>query len=69
MLIVLLERTERTMLDATKKTNEIELAMLDQDVIDLHNIARRIEKGVGYGQLSDDLRRVADRLHSVLKRY
>ena len=69
MLIVLLERTERTMLDATKKTNEIELAMLDQDVIDLHNIARRIEKGVGYGQLSDDLRRVADRLHLVLKRY
>jgi uncharacterized protein YpuA (DUF1002 family) len=57
------------MLDATKKTSELELTMLDQDVIDLHNIARRIEKGVGYGQLSDDLRHVADRLHSVLKRY
>ena len=57
------------MLDATKKASEIELVMLDQDVIDLHNIARRIEKGIGYGQLSDDLRYVADRLHSVLKRY
>lgn len=57
------------MLDATKKTSELELVMLDQDVIDLHNIARRIEKGIGYSQLSDDLRYVADRLHSVLKRY
>jgi uncharacterized protein YpuA (DUF1002 family) len=69
MLIVLLVLMERTMQDETKQTSEMELAMLDQDVIELHNIARRIEKSIGQGQLSDDLRHVADRLHSVLKRY
>ncbi len=56
------------MRDETKAT-EIELAMLDQDVIDLHNIARRIEKYIGQGQLSDDVRHVADRLNDLLKRY
>ena len=43
--------------------------MLDQDVIDLHSIARRIEKYIGHGELSNNLRQVADRLHDVLKRY
>jgi hypothetical protein len=51
------------------KISEIELAMLDQDVIDLHNIARRIELYVGHGQLSSDVRNVADRLTDILKRY
>jgi uncharacterized protein YpuA (DUF1002 family) len=59
----------KTMQDETKNVSETELAMLDQDVIELHNIARRIEKNIGSGQLSDDLRHVADRLHSLLKRY
>ncbi len=68
MWIVLLERMEKLMQEETK-ISEIELAMLDQDVIDLHNIARRIELYVGHGQLSSDLRNVADRLHSILKRY
>jgi uncharacterized protein YpuA (DUF1002 family) len=69
MLIVLLVLMERTMQDETKQVSEIELAMLDQDVIELHNIARRIEKNIGQGQLSDDLRHVADRLNALLKRY
>ena len=51
------------------KTSEVELAMLDQDVIDLHNIARRIEKYIGQGQLSEDLRHNADCLNDYLKRY
>ncbi len=51
------------------KTSEVELAMLDQDVIELHNIARRIEKYIGQGQLSEDLRHNADRLNDYLKRY
>jgi uncharacterized protein YpuA (DUF1002 family) len=51
------------------KVNELELAMLDQDVIELHNIARRVEKNIGQGQLSDDLRHLADKLSSLLKRY
>ncbi len=51
------------------KTSETELAMLDQDVIDLHSIARRIELYIGHGQLSSDIRNTADRLHELLKRY
>ncbi len=39
----------------------------DQDVIDLHNIARKIETEMGSGQLSQDLRSVADRLHALVK--
>ncbi len=59
----------KTMLEETKKISETELAMLDEDVILLHNIARRIETLVGRGQLSDDIRHTADRLHSILKRH
>jgi len=57
------------MLEETKQVSEIDLVMLDQDVIELHNIARRIEKNIGQGKLSDDLRHVADRLNALLKRY
>lgn len=32
-------------------------------VIQLHDIARLVENEVGIGQLSDDIRKVADRLH------
>jgi len=32
-------------------------------VIQLHEIARLVESEVGQGQLSDDIRNVADRLH------
>jgi hypothetical protein len=32
-------------------------------VIQLHGIARLVETEVGQGQLSDDIRSVADRLH------
>lgn len=51
------------------KLSEIELAMLDQDVIDLHNIARRVEARIGRGQLSEELRHLADRLADMIKRY
>jgi hypothetical protein len=32
-------------------------------VIALHEIARTVEREIGQGQLSDDIRRCADRLH------
>ena len=57
------------MQDEIKQISEIELAMLDEDVIQLHNIARHIETAIGQGQLSQDLRHVADRLSTLLKRY
>jgi hypothetical protein len=34
-------------------------------VIQLHDIARTIEQQIGIGQLSNDVRNVADRLHTV----
>lgn len=39
----------------------------DQEIIDLHNIARKIETEIGNGQLSQDLRGIADRLHQVTR--
>jgi hypothetical protein len=49
--------------------SEIELVVLDQEVINLHNTARTIEQAFGRGQLSDDIRNCADRLSELLKRY
>ena len=66
MLTVLLERMVRTMQDAI---NEIELAMLEEDVVQLHNIARHLEKTIGVGSLSEDIRKAADRLNEILSRY
>ncbi len=60
MLIVLLERT-------VKMTQE-EIENFEQMVIDLHYIARSIEKNIGSGKLSQDLRDIADRLNSFLKK-
>lgn len=40
---------------------------LDQAVIDLHNIARLVEKEIGRGLLSDDIRDCADRLHQLAR--
>jgi len=57
---------ERMMQDAI---NEIELAMLDDDVIQLHNIARHLEQTIGVGTLSEDIRKAADRLNEILKGY
>jgi hypothetical protein len=34
-------------------------------VIALHEIARTVEREVGRGQLSDDIRKCADRLHEL----
>jgi hypothetical protein len=40
---------------------------LESAVIELHNIARKIEQEIGIGQLSEDLRKCADRLHALVK--
>jgi hypothetical protein len=34
-------------------------------VITLHDVARLIESAIGRGQLSDDVRKCADRLHDL----
>ena len=41
---------------------------LDEVVIKLHDLARIIEREVGQGQLSDDVRTSADRLANLIKR-
>jgi hypothetical protein len=38
---------------------------IEQAIIDLHWIASLVEKKIGVGQLSDDIRQCADRLHVV----
>ena len=52
-----------------EEINEIELVMLDEDIIHLHNIARHVEQLIGVGSLSEDIRRAADKLNELIKRY
>ena len=40
---------------------------LEASVILLHSIARKIEQELGIGQLSEDVRKSADRLHELIK--
>ena len=40
---------------------------LKEEVIRLHDIARKIEQEIGAGQLSEDIRKAADRLSALLK--
>lgn len=40
---------------------------LKDKIIQLHDIARAIEQQIGVGQLSEDIRRAADRLSVLLK--
>jgi hypothetical protein len=49
--------------------SEIELVTLQEEVINLHNIARHIEQTIGKGQLSEDIRHAADRLSEVINRF
>jgi hypothetical protein len=39
---------------------------LKDKIIQLHDIARAVEQEIGIGQLSEDIRKAADRLHEVL---
>jgi hypothetical protein len=39
---------------------------LEDKIIQLHDIARVVEQQIGIGQLSDDIRNVADRLSEIL---
>ena len=47
-----------------KQDKQMELEMA---VFELHDIARLLEQHIGQGQLSDDVRKCADRLHELLK--
>jgi hypothetical protein len=40
---------------------------LKDEIIKLHDIARKVEKELGVGQLSEDIRKAADRLNTLLK--
>lgn len=39
---------------------------LDDVVIKLHDLARIVEREIGTGQLSDDIRNTADRLNALI---
>jgi len=40
---------------------------LKDEIIKLHDIARKIEQEIGKGQLSEDIRKSADKLNELLK--
>jgi hypothetical protein len=40
---------------------------LTEEIIKLHDIARKIEQEIGLGQLSEDIRKAADRLSELVK--
>jgi hypothetical protein len=40
---------------------------LDDRVVQLHDIARQVEREVGKGAVSEDIRQAADRLNDLLK--
>ena len=40
---------------------------LKDEIIKLHDIALKIEQEIGKGQLSEDIRKSADRLNELLK--
>ena len=40
---------------------------LKDEIIKLHDTARKIEQEIGKGQLSEDIRKSADRLNELLK--
>ena len=42
--------------------------ILTDMVIELHQIARILEENLGVGEISDDLRKIADKLSELLKR-
>lgn len=54
----------------TKAINGTFKTMTDfrQDIINLHNIARNIEQELGSGKLSEDIRRAADRLNTLVSK-
>ena len=41
---------------------------LKEEIIKLHDIARKIEEEIGVGQLSEDIRKAADKLNQLLRR-
>jgi hypothetical protein len=42
--------------------------MLVDEIIKLHDIARKIEQEIGVGDLSENIRLAADKLNELLKR-
>ena len=44
------------------------MTTLDERVIELHDIARQIEREVGAGTLSENIRKSADKLSKLLKK-
>ena len=45
-----------------------EIKDFSEEIITLHDIARKIEQEIGKGQLAEDLRNVADKLNELVKK-
>jgi hypothetical protein len=68
MRICDLEIADRKLLKFVKsrERNKMLDYELTDKIIQLHDIARCVEQTIGVGQLSEDIQKVADRLHEVL---
>jgi hypothetical protein len=63
-----IEKEDRKLLKFIKSKETIKMPTeLDDKIIQLHDIARAVEKEIGVGQLSEDIRKAADRLSELLK--
>ena len=64
-----IEKEDRKLLNflKSKETTKMSNTDLNDKIIQLHDIARTIEKEIGVGQLSEDIRECADRLSELLK--
>jgi hypothetical protein len=49
------------------KFNGVNTMQVIEQVIKLHDIARIVEQEIGQGQLSEDIRKCADRLSTLVK--
>lgn len=49
------------------ETDWVERGELEQDIILLHDIARRLERNLGKGTITEDLRKIADRVNNLVK--
>jgi len=60
--------TEEKYEEFARKRNQSMTSKEQADaVIQLHDIARLVERTIGHGQLSQDIRSVADRLNAYIK--
>jgi hypothetical protein len=58
---------ERKNLNELLVAKGTKIMIMEDAVVQLHYLASQVEQEIGSGQLSEDLRKCADRLHELIK--